>query len=343
MSHILMVETHGDPLGTVRHVLRTIWQNAKLDFMLAPTNDSGELKQTPYVLTSPNELADFNPFKPLMTSNTARFIPNLLQSQRNQKRIGAILRPCELRALRGLEKYSQVNTAGLLSISFDCLGTYPSEDYTWRTKRKGSVEQLTQETLQFAKQGGIVPYRFRAACQVCQSPAGESAQVNIGVIGLPIRQYILLSFPEKEAETLVTGNGLETREADPRLIEHHVMTIAKINERNHRVSERIRQGMSDIFPMSIEQLVDTFVECGDCQKCMQVCPLCAVHTPLRSESGKYLTEEIVRWAESCAGCGMCEQVCPHHKPLSAFFAFVRDQIYQETAALTAPTKSRLLQ
>jgi len=343
MSHTLMVETHGDPLGAIRHVLKTIWRNAKLDVLLAPTNDSEELKQTPYILYSPNELMGFNPFKPLMTSNTARFVPNFLQSQGNQKRIGAILRPCELRALRGLERNHQVNTAGLLTISFDCLGTYPNEDYAWRTKRKGSVDQLTQEAIQFAKHGGIVPYRFRSACQVCQSPAGEGAQFNIGVIGLPIRQYIFLSFPEKELESLLTGNGLEIRDADPWLIEHHQLTIAKINERNHRVSERIRQGMADVFPMSIEQLIQTFVECGDCQKCMQVCPLCAVQTPVRSESGKYLTEEIVRWAESCAGCGMCEQVCPHHKPLSAFFAFIREQLYQESIPLASPSKTRLLQ
>lgn len=343
MSHTLMVETHGDPLGTIRHVLKTIWRNAKLDVILAPTNDSGELKQTPFILHSPNELRDFNPFKPLMTSNTARFVPNFLQSQADQKRIGAILRPCEMRALKGLEKNNQVNTARILTISFDCLGTYPNEDFTWRTKRKGSAEQLTQEAIQFAKNGGIAPYRFRSVCQVCQSPAGEGAQVNIGVIGLPIRQYIILSFLEKDIETYLTGNGLQIQEADPRLIEHHRLTIAKINERNHRVSERIRQGMADIFPMSIEQLIETFMECGDCQKCMQVCPLCAVQTPVRSESGKYLTEEIVRWAESCAGCGMCEQICPRHKPLSAFFTFIREQLHKELIAPASSAKSGLYQ
>jgi ferredoxin len=70
--------------------------------------------------------------------------------------------------------------------------------------------------------------------------------------------------------------------------------VAKINERNHRVSERIRQGMTDVFPMSFEQLVETLVKCGDCQTCMQICPLCAVQKPIRSASGKYYLEEIVR-------------------------------------------------
>lgn len=328
MSHNLMVETHGDPLGTIRKILKTIWRNAKLEVVLTPTNGSAEVKQSPFLLDSPDELDSFNPFRPLMTSNTARFIPDLLKSHAKAKKVGVVLRPCELRALRGMEKNYQLNTEGLLTISFDCLGTYPLEDYAWRTERKGSSEQLTLEAIQFAKQGGIVPYRFRSACQVCHSPASEGAQVNIGVIGLPIRQHILLSFEEKELDALLTSSGLEIKKADDRLLDQHRLMVAKINERNHRVSERIRQGMADVFPMSFEQLVETFAECGECQKCMQVCPICAVHMPIRSASGNYLLEEIVRWAESCAGCGMCDQVCPSHRPLSAFFSFVRDQIHQ---------------
>ncbi|MFN3309364.1 MAG: hypothetical protein ACK44E_09165 [Anaerolineales bacterium] len=342
MSHPLMVETHGDPLGTIRQLLKTIWRNAKLEVVLTPTDDSAEIKQSPSLLNSPDELDSFNPFKPLMTSNTARFIPNLLGSFGNKQKIGAVLRPCELRALQGLEKNFRLSTEGLLTISFDCLGTYPLEDYNWRTQRKGSIDQLTQETIQFAKHGGIVPYRFRAACQVCQSPAGEDAHVNIGVIGLPIRQYILLTFKEKELEGLLTSNGLGIMRADQHLMNHRSLTLAKVIERNHRVSERIRQGMADLFPTSFEQFVETFAECGDCQKCMQVCPLCAIQMPIRSESGEYLMEEIVRWAESCAGCGMCEQVCPRHRPLSTIFSYVREQLHQASIAPNLPSRSLLL-
>ncbi|MCX8062998.1 MAG: Coenzyme F420 hydrogenase/dehydrogenase, beta subunit C-terminal domain [Anaerolineales bacterium] len=343
MSHNLMVETHGDPLGAIRHILKTIWRNAKLEVVLTPTNGSTEVKHAPYLLNSPDELDSFNPFRPLMTSNTARFIPDLLGSRGKARKVGAVLRPCELRALKGMEKNYQVNTEGLLTISFDCLGTYPIEDYAWRTERKGSAEQLTLEAIQFAKQGGIVPYRFRSACQVCHSPASEEAHVNIGVIGLPIRQHILLRLKEKGLEDLLTSSGLGIKLADESIVDQHNAIVAKIKERNQRVSERIRQGMADVFPMSFEQLVEAFIECGDCQKCMQVCPICAVHIPIRSASGNYLLEEIVRWAEACAGCGMCDQVCPSHRPLSAFFSYVRDQIdYDESITSTALSKPQRL-
>ncbi|GAB4471793.1 MAG: hypothetical protein Kow0088_05850 [Anaerolineales bacterium] len=341
MSSTLMVETRGDPLGTIRQILKTIWRNAKLEQMLIPSNGSNEVNQVPRLLFSPDEIELFNPFKPLMTSNTARFIPQLTQAEK-AIRMGAVLRPCEMRALKGLERLHPMNTNSLLTISFDCLGTYPLEDFHWRTQRKGSAEQLAQETIQFAKQGGIVPYRFRSACQVCHSPASEDAHINIGVIGLPIRQVLLLTFREKVLENLLTNNGLSIDKADPKLINQHTLMIAKINERNHRVGDRIRQGMAEVFPDTIDQFIDTFTECGECQKCMQVCPICAVQMPIRSESGKYLLEEIVQWAESCAGCGMCDQVCPKHRPLSFFFSYVREQLIQESLSPTSSTKSTMI-
>ncbi len=342
MSEYLMVETHGDPLGTVRQIVKTIWRNANLEFLLVPTNGSVEVKDSPFLLYSPDEMDTLNLFKPLMTSNTARFIPGLLQSRDKSQTVGAVLRPCEMRALRGLEKNFQLSTNGLLTVSFDCLGTYPLEDYYWRTERKGSVDQLAQETLQFAKQGGIVPYRFRSACQVCHSPASDDADVNIAVVGVPIRQHILLILKKVEYKDLLKGDGLGVKKAAQTLINDHFTMVAKINERNHRVRERIRQGMADAFPSNFDQMVASFLECGDCEKCMQVCPICAVHMPIRSASGQYLLEEIVRWAEACAGCGMCDQVCPRHHPLSAFFSFLRDQLRQENQLTPLAQKSSLI-
>ncbi|MCS7247112.1 MAG: 4Fe-4S dicluster domain-containing protein [Anaerolineales bacterium] len=339
-ERVLTVETHGDPLGTIRRILKTIWKNAQLDALLVPTNGSGEIKAKPLLLHSPEELDSFNPFRPVMTSNAARFLPEL-QTREVSKALGAVLRPCEMRALKGLEKNSRLSTAGLLTISFDCLGTYPLEDYHWRAAQKGP-DQLTLEAIQFARQGGIVPYRFRSACQVCQSPASGEAQFNIGVIGLPIRQYLLLTLSHKELEKLISGSDLGLREATQDSITAHRMMVAKVIERNHRVNERIRQGMADIFPMSVEQLVDSFSQCGECQKCMSICPLCAIDKPTRSEDGKYPLEEVVRWVESCAGCGMCDQVCPLHRPLSAFFSFVRNRLHQELTPALSSSGSALL-
>ena len=341
MSHYLMVETHGDPLGAIRQVLKSIWSNAKLEFVLAPTNGSPEVIQSPNIVHLPDALDSFNPFKPLMTSNTAKYLPKILQRTEAQS-MGVLLRPCEMRALLGMEKNYHLHTKNLLTIAFDCLGTYPLEDYYWRTERKGSPDQLTQESIQFARQGGIVPYRFRSACQVCQSPSSDDAHVNFAVIGLPIRQHIMIILREKSFENLLVGNGLTIKVAEQKVIDDHRLIVAKVNERNQRVRERIRQGMADVLPMSFEALVEAFSKCGDCQKCMLVCPTCALHMPIRSASGGYLLEEIVKWAESCGGCGMCDQVCPRHQPLSTFFAYLRDQLDQENLLSNIPSKSSLV-
>jgi formate dehydrogenase subunit beta len=341
MNGYYMVETHGNPLGTVHKILETIWDQAKLDLFLVPANDSEANAQSPRVLQSPHHLTSVNPFKPLMSSNTSRFIPQMLSAHPG-KRIAALLRPCEIRSLIAMEKKFGLPADGLITISVDCMGTYPSDEYQWRAERKGSSESLAQESLQFAKQGGIVPYRFRSACQVCKSPAAQSAAINIAVIGLPVRQYILLNFSDQNAYSFIKSTQITLLTADQHLIDQHYLMVSKVNERNSRVSERIAQGLADIFPHDLEELVEQFNECGECQKCMSVCPICAMHMPIRLESGEYSLEEMANWVESCAGCGMCEQVCPRHRPLSMVFSYLKEQLSNPFQFLDIHQKSEYL-
>ena len=85
-------------------------------------------------------------------------------------RFGVLLRPCEMRALIEMVKHKPLEVDRLVTVCVDCLGTLPVDEYQWRAERKGTGDSLTHEALQFAKQGGIVPYRYRAACQICFSP-----------------------------------------------------------------------------------------------------------------------------------------------------------------------------
>lgn len=341
MNGLFMIETHGNPLGTVHNLLESIWAQAKLDMLLVPANDSSTAGVSPKIIQSPGQLMSVNPFKPLMTSNTARFIPESIQKNPD-KSIGVIVRPCEMRSLNAMVKNYGLDIKNLLTISVDCLGTYPADEYQWRAERKGSPDSLAQESLQFAKQGGIVPYRFRSACQVCQSPSAQGACINIGVIGMPIRQYILISVPDPERWSLIRSNKITPLQADNKLVDQHNLMVSKLNERNGRVKERILQGLADIFPGSIEELITQFSECGDCQQCLDVCPICNIHKPLKSETGEYLLEELTNWVESCAGCGMCEQICPRHRPLSLVFSFLREQLNNPYQYLDVHQRSEYL-
>jgi len=157
MSTHWMLKTKGDPLGTVHRFVRDVWQAAGLDALVIPPNAKGQK----HILTDPAGLEEVNPFQPLMLMNMAKVIPDVLKEHKDG-RAGVLLRPCEMRALTEIARRGAVQTNSLLTLCVDCLGTFPEDEFEWRAARKGSEKGLTGEALQFAPQGGISAYRYRA-------------------------------------------------------------------------------------------------------------------------------------------------------------------------------------
>jgi formate dehydrogenase subunit beta len=348
-----MVNTYGDPLGAVQRLIQSVWSYSKLDGMLVATNGDGEAAKTPHLLEDAAELSRVNPFKPVMPVNTARLVPETLEG-RLGARLGVLLRPCELRALIEMGKHAHLRLDSLLTINVDCLGTYPLEEYHWRTRRKvsGAVtktpDDLNRETLHFARQGGIARYRFRPACQVCESPGAENADLNFNVFGLPVRQAILVQVRDEAAAArlgLRFMDGLRVLGEDPidvEMVRQHERILAKAVERHQHTMERINKGLGDMLPRDVDGLIEQLESCGSCRACMNVCPICSVHSPLRDADGHYQRESVIRWLVSCAGCGMCEQACPNHRPLGAIFGYIRNMLDEELGYIPGKSLEEVL-
>lgn len=320
-----MLDTHGDPLGTLRQFVRTVWQGADLEGMLVPLNGSPSAIAEASLIKDSGQLDDFNPFKPLMILNAASLIPKVLNTHPDSH-FGAIMRPCELRALIEMVKHNGFSTDQVLTICVDCLGTFPVEDYEWRAKRKGEPENLTEEALRFARQGGIGAYRYRSACQVCTDPEARSADINIGVLGLPVRQYVLITARDEDTAVRLHLDEITDVQANPTLVAQHERLLAKLVERNRRTYERVISGLGDILPTDLDALIDQLESCENCQDCLNVCPICVIDHPRLAEDGKYVREDVTRWMISCSGCGICESACPQHLPLNAIFLHIRTQL-----------------
>lgn len=313
-----MIQTHGDPLGALQKFVRMLWEQTGLDAMVvAPSNGKS-------MLESPDELEYVNPFQPLMKLNTARLVVETAR-KRPGKRLGAMLRPCEMRALNEMAARGAVKRGDVLAICTDCLGTFPAEEYEWRTER--SPKGLTKETLQFAPQGGISAYRYRPACQMCAEPGATEGDVNIGVFGLSVRQSMLVNAHNGSVVLKSITDGWATDD----LVSKREQTLAKISERHVRTRERVLESLDEGLPADLQGLLAQFEACGDCQACMNVCPICSVDEPRKNKDGRLVREDVVNWLLSCAGCGMCEQSCPQHQPLSAVFSHIREQIEAELA------------
>ena len=317
------VKTHGDPLGVIQNLIVTTWDEFELDRLMVSMNGGSQ----PELIDDPGQIEQLNPFRPLMTQNSAKYIPQLLDDYPDS-RLGVILRPCEMRALIEMQKREQTHSKRLLTICVDCLGTYSRDDYQWRAERKGSGEQLARETLNFARQGGIASYRFRSACQACRSQISSQADINVGVIGLPVRQKILIDASDQVKTTLLAGGKVKA-ENDPDLLEQREYIVAKLQQRGAHTRQRLEENLESILPRNVDALIKQFETCGECRECFTSCPLCTADYPTRDESGNYHRDQVKEWMISCAGCGMCEQACPNHLPLVTIFSHLREVLIQE--------------
>ena len=321
MNEPYFVDTHGDPLGVVRNVITAAWEECDLDCLMVSINGSSQ----PNVIDSPNQLDLVNPFRPVMTKNAAKFIPDMLEDHPDS-RLGVVLRPCEMRSLTEKYKREAIPEQRLLTICVDCLGTYPVDDYQWRAERKGSQERLAWESLHFARQGGIAAYRFRSACQACRTPVSSGADINIGVIGLPVRQKIMLETSEPLSAALETSGFSVGPDQD--MFEQREYIIAKMLQRGTHTRQRLAENLDSLLPRDVDALVKQFEACGECRECFESCPLCAADYPSLDKSGIYQREQVKEWMISCAGCGMCEQACPNHLPLTTIFNHIREQLIE---------------
>jgi formate dehydrogenase (coenzyme F420) beta subunit len=326
MNTIWVMETHGDPLQALNKFVQRIWQEARLDGVIVSSDSlSNNGDMGPRVLEHAEDFSKVNPFRPVMRTNTARYIPDIVR-ERPDWRLGVVLRPCEMRALNELERLDSFPRQNLVTLCIDCLGTYTAKDIQWRTERAGSESGLVQRAIQFAGQGGVASYRYRPACQVCQSPQAKQGDINIGMLGLPVRQQILV-----EADDLISAGRFNFQkfhlvEARTDLRNRRERILSRVAARNSQTRERIVRALVEQLPANLNDFVDHLDRCGECHECLNACPLCTSKKIKRDARGHYKRQEIAQWLAACSGCGMCEQACQKGLPLSAIFGTIREQL-----------------
>lgn len=324
MRQAWMIETEGKPLETVNKLLSDLWERLQMTRMLLPLKNFGENAWKTEEISDPIELMRSNPFTPLMMENIAQKIPAFQKKYPGEK-VGVLLRPCEISAFQKLEQNNGLDRENMVVFCTDCLGTYPSDEYSWRAERKSTQETLSDETLKFSKLGGISQYRYRSACQLCKNPIANQADININIAGIPVRHQIMVS----------TYNGINRQvnlddftdgPISQEVLDQHDQVSEKMIYRNEQTRMRLANALVENTSLNLESLVQQLNECEDCQTCMDVCPICNILGFAREEDGSVSRETVAGWMVDCVGCGMCEQSCMEHKPLAAIFSVVHDQL-----------------
>lgn len=271
------------------------------------------------------------PFAPVMPVNGASPVSQAVSKQ-PQGRIGALLRPCEVRALVELVKLKQAEADNLLIIGIDCIGTVD----------RGEYEKAYPD-------GSSLP--IRDACKVCLNPNPPDTAfpgINIGHIGLDDDSGLLASLsPELNSGIRGVIEELGFERADTLAGKRQAALAALRAERNSAYQEFLQTARAELDGEGIEGIAKLLAACTGCRNCRVECPVCYCREcifdgdvfdyetrQILGRAGKkgglkipgdtllYHLTRMNHMSLSCVACGMCEEACPSDIKLFPLFAGV---------------------
>jgi formate dehydrogenase subunit beta len=308
--------------GAVAAVQELLWYLMEEDIvqgLLVPLQTAPQEAPAPTLIKNRERLGKANPLAPVMTLNSAK-IAALLLAQETGKRLAAVLRPCESRALMELARQGRVTLDNLVMVSVDCLGSHAESDYEQRLALWGDQVPV-QESLRWSRRGQIAPYRFRRACQICEKPYFDEASIVVGLFGQELDKQVLIWVESGLADRMGFAQNGWAHPSAPEHLRRREQTIQRLLAQRRRARARLLAELEDSLarPADVLAVLSVCTLCGECQK---VCPLTLVsdfdigaYKENKAEYAAARLLEMVRRSDFCAGCGMCEAVCRADLPL----------------------------
>jgi formate dehydrogenase subunit beta len=340
MKTKLVVE-NGDVRNALQEFFSQLLNTGLVDMLYLPMRTpSGTV--TPALVSDPAMLAHADVLAPVMSVNSATQIGKL-SIRAPRPKVGVVLRSCELRALVELVKMQQASLDDLVLISVDCAGTYAVPEYLEKGKaNRQEIWKTLYQSLAVASAQPVV--ELRTACQICEQPVFDQADIVIELMGSNFQNEINLTVKDELADQL----GLTPAETGNRAGILEKLVATRIEQRDLVFGE-IRARME-----GSENLTQIFAACIRCHNCMNVCPICYCKTCVfKSEVFDHEPMQYVTWVQqkgafrmpadtmlfhltrlnhmvlSCVGCGMCTEACPADLPVGQVFRAVGQRV-QET-------------
>ncbi len=320
-----MAKAEDDLTKNITKLLKEMLAKDCVDAVLVP-------KRLPFgegvvqsLVADESKLDNAQPLAFVMPVTSGTIISDLTKVTPSEKRIVAVMKSCEIRALVELVKLKQAALDNIIIIGVDCPGTYSVNDYR-RMKEEGKSPM--DGFIKNAKEGKD-DENMRIACKVCEYPIPENTDITIGIHGSDFKTPVITAKSEAGKEIL-NKIGVKSREES----EGRKEQISKLEKRRlERWNTLLEDTQKEVAGM--ENLIRFFDSCINCHNCMDVCPVCYCRECFfESPTFEYGSEKYLSWAErkgvikmprdtlmfhltrmnhmatSCVGCGMCEQACP---------------------------------
>jgi formate dehydrogenase (coenzyme F420) beta subunit len=328
--------------------LRALLENKVVEAVLIPKAVPAGDGYVQALIRDPEKLTGSCALSTTMPVQSARIASNLT-AKNLSKRVAAVLKPCEIRAIVELTKFLQVKLDNLLLIGIDCPGTFEVPDYAKMAKEGKGGEGLGKELRKGMETGELNPplgYSFRTACQMCEYPVPQ-ADISIKLFGYPSEEEIGIEVGEK-LEKEIEEKGILALSEEERPSRRDV--VKKV------VAERTKKrdalfGEFKGITKDLRAFLDRFSTCVRCHNCMVSCPICyCKECVFRTAVFEHDGDQFVRWADrkggirmptdtlmfhlirlshmatSCVGCGLCDSACPSRLPVATLFRSVGDKV-----------------
>lgn len=318
---------------------RKLLESGAVDALLVAQHLPGSPMVQHTLVRSPDKLLAVDPAAPVLPVNGGVLAARLTR-QDPGGRVGALLRPCEIRAFFELVKLHQGDRQRIFLIGMDCMGTFEPPAYRdWaKANPDGSGKFLEAMLGQGAPPQGAP--QLRRCCRACEFPTGEGADLQLLLVGADGGPCL---FAATEAgEAVAKDLNLKTVEAPgkrPKALE------TWIKGRTESRDQLFKEVESDLLPM--DRLLGELSACISCYNCREVCPVCYCKScvfegnTFEHPASQYLRmakkkgvikmptdslffhlTRMVHMSTSCVGCGQCSSACPMGIRVSEIFRTV---------------------
>jgi len=331
---------NGNVIQTLNDLWRQLLEKGLVDALLIPQQlpSGGNVVQT--LVSNVDSLTTPNPLAPVMPVNSARLVSQVTKVTPSPRKIGVVLRPCELRALIELVKLKQASLENLVLIGIDCFGTYSVNDYKKLAENGSSPSDAFIKAVREGKEDPSL----RQVCQMCEYPTPMNADIAIGLIGVDLDKSLLIQASTPEGERIL--EALELKEGSEADVTKRDEAVSKlVEQRTKKRDEVLQETQQEIA--GIDNLMKVLASCINCHNCRDVCPLCfCKECFFDSPTFEMEAEKYLGWADkkgtirmpthnllfhltrmshmvvSCVGCGMCSEACPNDIPVANIFRLV---------------------
>ncbi len=317
------------------------------DALLIPVETPAQDSFAYLLIQNPAILDRASPLPPVMPVQGGKAIGRLTMRGNLNKRVAAVIRPCEARAAIELTKLKQAHLTNLSLITLDCPGVLPLPDYL--EDPAAGAARFTEA----AAQGDRSP--MRPTCQICHRfslAQAPGADLHIGTLGNEEDTAVIVP-GTLEGERILEQMGMtEDDEGRRSVAEMLDRWSARVEEVAEAQTERRRQAHAELQQAvaGADKLLDTFSSCINCHNCQRVCPVCycrqcyfestALKLPPENYLARAASKGALRFAPdtllfhlgrashmalSCVSCGACEDACPMDIPVGQVFSLLADR------------------